>query len=168
MAYRPSSPTVGKSRNAKRSDGGEIFSFPMKAATTIWKGDLVMVDITDGLCWSMPSDDANCVDAGDLFAGVAAQSKTSVISGEPINVYVSGIFEMTNIIDAAAATNLGVEFYADNAVGGDSYAYYIQAGGATNGSIKVGRLMPPTPTATSEWRIRIDGYAGCKQAATSA
>jgi hypothetical protein len=162
MAYLAS--TAG--RNAKRQGGGEIVAFPMKASMTIYKGDIVMIDITDGFAQSMLID-TSCAQY-DQFAGVAAETKVSPASGTVyINVYVTGSFEFTchNATDTLAATDMGVVAYADTQAAGSGTPYKVCKTGASAKDITVGRFigLPELGAATTarKVRVRIDGYAGC-------
>jgi len=166
-AFAPSTASSGSHRDAKRSDGGEIFSFKMKASTVIWEGDIVVVDVTDGLVWALQDDGVGNLDTGDLFAGIAAESKVSGASAPmTINAYVTGIFEMNDATDTLAATDMGVEAYGDADIGGVGTSSSITIGTVPANLLTVGRIMPPLKAATTKPRIRIDGYAGCKAASS--
>ena len=159
-AFTPSSATTGPGRDNKRSNGGEMMAFPMKAATVIWRGDLVVLDVTDGLVWALQSDAAGATETGDFFAGVAAESKTSVVAGEMINCYVTGIFAFENNIDSLDPAYCGLVCYADCAVAGSGTPHNITITDVAANALLVGRLLPPCDATDTEWRVRINGYAG--------
>ena len=153
-------------RNAKRQGGGEIVAFPMRASTTIYKGQMVLIDITDGMAVQMPAD-SSCAQY-DQFAGIAAETKTSPAAPQAyINVYVTGSFEMqaSNASDTMAATDLGVEVYADTQAAGSGTPWSVCKTGASAKDLKVGRIISVMETGAAttarKLRVRIDNYAGC-------
>ena len=169
MAYTAAT----KHRNAQRMGGGEIVAFPMKASAVIYEGSMVLIDITDGYAVELPID--TTADTGDLFAGIAAETKTAPAAGVVyINVYVTGSFVMSflNGTDTIAQTDLGTAVYADYTAGGTGRPWTVCKTGASAHDLLVGRIVEiiGTGVATTERavRIRIDGYAGCQAAAAGA
>lgn len=162
MAFAAS--TAG--RDSKRSQGGEIYSVPMTASSTIYKGDQVIVAAATGLCHSITADDTTV--ATDKFAGVAAETKTSGASGtEYINVYVTGVFEFENAVDTLAATDIGKIMYADIAAAGDGSPHNVDSTAASAVNLAIGKLQAPITAGGTTCRVRIDGYAGFMSEATA-
>ena len=168
MAFAPSTTTSGNARNCKRSDVAELMSFKMKANQQIWKGDIVVVDVTDGYVWALQSDAAGLLDTGDTFAGIAAESVLSCATAgvTRINVYVTGIFQMKDVTDALAVTDMGVEAYGDATVLGNGTSSCVTKTATPANLLKVGRFMPPLAANTTTPYIRINGYAGCRAASS--
>lgn len=153
-------------RDAKRQGGGEIIAYPMKASTTIYKGDIVVIDLTDGYATSLVADAS--MGTGDFFAGICQETKTSsaVAGVDYVNCYVTGSFIFTSEAahDTLAATDLGLEAYANSSTDAKPHYVTLQAGTTTH-DLKVGRVVDAAITTTS-MRVRIDGYAGCMSVAT--
>lgn len=159
-----------KPRDAKRSGGGELVAFPMadgsSTAVTIYKGDMVILTIATGYVSAMNADNVSA--SGDLFAGVAAETKTNTLGAglTTINVYVTGTFEFTvyNDADTLAVTDLGKEMYADTVAAKTGSPAHVRETNASANDLKVGRLLAleaGAATTARKVRVRIDGYAGC-------
>jgi len=143
-----------KPRNAKRQGGGNIVALRMTASTTIYKGDMVRIDVTTGLVTGMLINAS--LATGDLFAGIAAETKTSPAAGTMyINVYTTGTFEFKTA-DTAAVGNIGEKIYSDNATNtteGGNYCLLATAGHA----FPIGTCIDFPSTALR--LVRIDGFA---------
>lgn len=92
---------------------GVIQSIPMIANEIIYKGSTVMIDAASGLAqtndWS-----AITLDAGDIFAGIAVETATSVASWDTnVRVYRDGSFLLT-FSDTLTQADVGSKVYINN------------------------------------------------------
>jgi hypothetical protein len=170
MAYAYST----KARDAKRQGGGEIVAFPMGTSATIYKGDIVVIDVNDGYAYPGLADGtlSPALGANDQFAGVAAESKVSTTAGLTyINVYVTGSFEFDigNAVDTLAQTHFGTVVYLDAVYAGTGNPHTVRVSTTSAKDLIIGRIVGPITTGActtaSKLRIRIDGYAGCQAVA---
>jgi len=146
---------TSKPRNAKRGGGGDIVAYRMTASTTIYKGDIVRIDKTAGTVTGALA--TGSMATGDVFAGIAAETKTSgatILSY--INVYTSGIFEF-NTLDTAALTDIGKVVYQDTAGATADGSYCILTAGGGH-DMEIGTCIDFP--STSKRLVRINGYAG--------
>jgi hypothetical protein len=139
-------------RNAKRQGGGSIVAFRMVLSTTIYKGDIVRIDKTTGLCTSLLATASMA--QYDMFAGVAAETKTAHATLVTyINVYTTGVFEFATV-DTAAVGDIGEVIYSDCAGGGTPKNCIISSAGH---DLAIGTCVDFPTTSTR--LVRIDGYA---------
>jgi hypothetical protein len=156
MAYAAS--TAG--RDSKRSSDGEVVAYRMGLSATIYKGDIVVLETATGLVRAAPIDTTTTT--GDMFAGVAQETKTSAAAGTTyINVYVTGIFEFDHAAAGLVVTDLGKVAYHDSAAAGSGTPHHVEFAGASAHDMAVGKLQPPLAADAVKVRIRISGYAGC-------
>ncbi len=143
-------------RDARRRGGGEIIAFPMKAATQIYKGDIVALDITDGHCWSLQATASMA--AGDFFAGVAAESKLSgaVAGVDYIRCYISGTFEFL-ADEVLAQTDMGVVIYGQT--DGTGSPKTVRKTVTAGVDLQVGKLVGFEDGTVTRPLVRIDNYA---------
>jgi hypothetical protein len=146
-----------KGRDAKRSQWGETISLRMALGTTIYKGDIVWVQaaagVATGLCQSLIGEAG--LAAGDMFAGVAAETKTAKAGGVTyINVYTKGIFEFKTD-EVAAQTDVGLLIYAGS--GADMTPSYCVKATTLNPDLPIG-ICVDWPSTTLR-RVLINNYA---------
>jgi hypothetical protein len=146
---------TSKARDVKRQGGGQIVSLRMKLSETIYKGDIVRIDKTTGLVTGSLATAG--LATGDVFAGIAAETKTAHAALVTyINVYTTGIFEF-NTLDTAAVGDIGEVIYEDsagNTTQGGSYCVLAATGGH---DFKIGTCVDFPSTALR--LVRIDDFA---------
>jgi hypothetical protein len=127
----------------------------MKLSETIYKGDWVWIDAHDGLIQGSKTE--TTLASGDMFAGIAAETKTAAAAGVSyLNVYVTGTFEFKTK-DTAAATDIGQLIYTDVATDtteGGNWCLLALAASALYLGICV-----DVDIGASTRKVKIDGYA---------
>jgi hypothetical protein len=104
---------------------GKYIALLAKAAQVFKKGDIVVIDATDGLAYKAWAHATTA--AGDIFAGVAMESKTAAAGdADTIKVNTKGVHEF-DIATTSQAAGLGRPVYHEDGTSGNAQLVVIAA-----------------------------------------
>lgn len=125
---------------------------------TILNGAVVFYNDDDSGYASTNDGSTITLDAGDKFAGIAAETKTNsgAAGSERIQVYQRGTFLLPfSAGDSIAEADKGCDVFVNNTTDNNEVSK-AQDGGV---DIKIGVMVDMGPTANTAW-VKIDGCIG--------